>query len=67
LLILTFTLMLFMGVFLPVFCHNGSQCLSSRDRPPHEGDWIEEDDAGHVEEQVAERDLERQGQVCGAG
>jgi hypothetical protein len=47
----------------PVFCNRLSQDFGHRNRPPHEGDRIEEDDACDVEEQVAQSDLESRSQV----
>ena len=43
----------------PVFCHGRAQNFGHRDWPPHEGNRKEENDSGYVEEQVAQRDLNR--------
>ena len=42
----------------PVLRHRPPHDLCQRDGPPHEWHGVEEEDAGYVEEQVAERDLQ---------
>ena len=43
----------YLNGFLPVFSNYWAKDFGDGDGPAHEGDGVEEEDAGNVEEQVA--------------
>jgi len=43
---------------IPVLSSGSSKYFAEDKRPSHERDWVEEKNAGQVEEEVAKRDLD---------